>query len=664
MSESIQVWVRNEKGQVFGPLTPSSVELLIDQGVIGGKLQVSTDGEIYVFPGRLPGLRMVFPKETWGDVIAPADRLDALWSHIKLPPVSAAPATQATPQKPAGIPIAGPGTARTPVPLLRGSSPSGVRVATTPSAVSVDAGMPVSGNLASMSPLRLYVAAAIGEVTGLLTVNAGDREVLVHFKKGGPEFLDSTHPEDALAGFLVAQKLVTPQQIEAAQAKSAAFGGEVLASLFALGALNPNAVFEHLGQRAGRLLLKMLTTEQGNFTFQNKELAASRAMPLGNKWAVYLQTLRRVSGTDLRRRLSKALDLPVMKGTGRVPLAELKLTPQETRALNYFDGVRSLNQLIQDIPAETDTVLRTAWMLAPLEIVTFANVSLAPPKATSQFPSRPPMQPPAPAGGPPKLAPAAPPVVPQRPPPPVSKPAPAPVVTPAPSAAALDAETKQLEALFEQMRRQNFFEVLEVPHDADAAAVKLAYLKAARSHHPDTVAQGSTKALARVKADIFNLISEANRTLADPALRKHYAAELAAGGTGSKVDVETILRGEEVFQKGRILVQARRYPEALKMFEEAVGCNADEGEFYAWRGYTKFLVAADKQAALPEVMKDLHLCVKLNANVSATYYFLGFVAKSMGDEKAALAHFAKCVSLDPKHIDAQRELRPPKKAKE
>ena len=244
---------------------------------------------------------------------------------------------------------------------------------------------------------------------------------------------------------------------------------------------------------------------------------------------------------------------------------------------------------------------------------------------------------------------------PPRPPPQVMKPAaPAkPVIT----AAATDADTRQLQAIHDQMGKQNFFEILGLKRDADPAAVKMAYLKAARSYHPDTIPPGSPEALAKLRADVFAKIGEANRTLSDPALRADYLAELDAGGTGSKVDIEKILRAEEVFQKGRILMQARKYPDALKMFEEAVGCNGDEAEFYAWRGYARFLGAADKKQVLSEVMRDLNLCVAKNPNVAATYFFLGFVAKANGDDKAALNHFKKCVSLDPKHIDAQREVR-------
>ncbi len=824
MSELLQVWVRNEKGQVYGPLTPPSIELLIDNNVIAGRMQISTDGMNYVYPGRVPGLRMIFPREIWGDIITPGEQLDAEWTRVVMPAsihgqdaaASAAPAPAAAPSGgPVGAPVAGPGVRAGPIagpgtrlqqpgrpanPGAQGragaSAPSGIRSspsvaefmnagspsaprssspsgmqpaprtspsvadfmnAATPAAPSRpvvapasapsaprppvtssssgvrsvppaspagDLQIPSAGVLGQVSTQQLYYFAAVSEATGLLTVKLADRELVAHFKKGNPEYLDSTHAEDSLETFLLAQKLATKAQIDQAQAGSARFGGELLGALFGLGLLNPNAVFQHLGQRAGQLLQRVLTAEQGSFSFNYEELPASRSMPMGNKWAVYLESLRRVPVSDLRRRLMSALELPVMKGGGRVAATDLRLTPQETRALNYFDGVRSLSQLLKDVPAEGDTVLRTAWMLAPLELVSFAGVSTSGPRSSAPPPPKPvaaappppvmapkaaapvvtpakPSTPPVPVAAPAKVpsppvsAPAAskvpePPVMapaaavrpatapgnpvqvprpvaaaypgapvagaPQRPLPPVMKPA-----ASGPTPAASDAETKQLQTTHEQMKKQNFFEILGLKREADAGAVKMAYLKAARSYHPDTVPPGSSELFAKLKADVFALISEANRTLSDPVLRQEYTAELDAGGTGSKVDMEKIFRGEEVFQKGRILVQARKYPDAVKMFEEAVTCNPDEPEFYAWRGYAKHLQATDKKSVERDVLKDINFCVAKNPNVASAYYFLGFVAKAHGDDKTAMANFKKCVALDPKHIDAQREVRSAKK---
>src|SRR5262249_56202737 len=62
-----QIFVRNREGKVFGPIEPSTVELLIESGALQGLLQVSTDGEHYALPFRFPELRDFFPRHLWGD---------------------------------------------------------------------------------------------------------------------------------------------------------------------------------------------------------------------------------------------------------------------------------------------------------------------------------------------------------------------------------------------------------------------------------------------------------------------------------------------------------------------------------------------------------------------------------------------------------------------
>ncbi|MBL8910653.1 MAG: DnaJ domain-containing protein [Archangium sp.] len=852
MSEQqLQVWVRNDKGQVYGPLSPPSVELLIDNGIIGGRLQVSTNGENYVFPGRVPGLRMIFPRETWGEQIVPGDQLDAEWSKVVapagLPTVGTAPASgpsgaapppasgpsgiapgpppgargpaagpgvRAGPGAAPGGPVAGPGAVARPAgnrpahvarpmgvgpggagpggampgppvmvssgsgiaqppvksspsvmdfmnnatgrpaappppaavprsspsvaeimnspapaapvaarpsgpvpgppPAARASQPSAVRTSAPQNLQSMEElGMPPTGTIGAPAPTHLYYIAAAKELTGLLTLTLPDREVQVHFRKGNPEFLDSTHPEDSLDTFLLSQRLANQDQINQAQSQLARFGGDLLPALFGLGLLNPNAVFQHLGQRATQLLVRALTAEQGTFAFDLEDLAPSRAMPLGNKWSIYLDALRKVSAPDIRRRQMGALELPVMKASGRIPVSDVRLTPQETRAYNHFDGARSLSQLARDFPQEADVLMRVAWMLLPLELVSFAGLSQAaqaraaaapprgavpgPPPAAVARPAQPaaaPQRPPPPVMAPPagaapaKPAGAAPgnPVsvpkpagvaypsnaartgdapsassAPQRPPPPVMKPAEpakpaAPKVTAAPPATSAD-DIKQLQQLYETMKKADYFAVLNLKRESDANQVKIAYLKAARSYHPDTIPPGAPPELAKVKADLFALIGEANRTLSDQVLRADYIAELDAGGTGSKVDVEKLLKGEELFQKGRVYIQARKYADGFKLFEEAIACNADEPEFYAWRGYSRFLAASDKKLVTHEATKDIKACIEKNPNVATAHYFMGYIIKTNGDAKAALPHFKKCVALDPKHIDAAREVR-------
>lgn len=834
--EVVQVWVRNEKGQVFGPLSPSSVELLLDNGIILGRVQVSLDGMNYVFPGRMPGIRMVFPKQLWGDQVLPHNELDDVWSKVVAPPPLPTAAPAAAPAgavpggpvagpgaAPRGGPMAGPGaraaqtqvrqppsaqqrppprTAPTGVPMVQRpgapaaapgslsdslfgdmpqsspsqvmSTPSGVRAAppvarpaansmasiaaamgqapmppapapvappftsspsaaapagppppqSRPSSVAASAALeqlPSGGMLTDFSARRLYFLAAAQDTTGLLTLQLPDRAVMLHFRKGSPDSVESTHPDDALATFLLRQRLVGPEQLGQAQKEGARFGGELLPALFGLGLLNPNAAIDALNQRVAGLVGLALRSTEGSFTFQAIDLPPHKAMPPGNRWQLYVEQLRKLSIAELREQLIAALDFPVMKASGAVAIGDMRLSPQETRVYSQFDGTRTLNTFLQANAPETEHALRVAFMLEPCDLVSFAGTVVktsAPPRHAPRTPAagapvappRPVMAAPAPpsvvpgppvaqrvpsypgAPPPPGAQPVRPPPVmsPAAPPAPVAPPRPVitaagpvitaagPVIAPAPATAAAQAapprvvapvvapavvqnftaDIKRLTDLLATMKKQNHFEVLAVTKDSPANAVKVAYFKLAKDHHPDTVPPGAPEALHKLKVDIFARIGEAHRTLSDDSLKQEYIAELESGGAGEKIDVSKLLQAEEYFQKGKILIQARKYPEALKMFDDAIALTPDgDAEAYTWRGYARFFTFPDKKAGLVEAMKDVTNCLKRNPNVVAAHFHQGMMHKILGDMAAAKKHFQATVKLDPKHIDAQRELR-------
>src|SRR3954464_6857606 len=100
--QPLRVFVRNDKGKVWGPLTPASVELLFDNGLIEGKVQVSLDGASYVYPGRLPDVRTFVPKARGGGVGGPGDDLEP---PPPPPPVPASAPSGGPPVAPPGGPV-------------------------------------------------------------------------------------------------------------------------------------------------------------------------------------------------------------------------------------------------------------------------------------------------------------------------------------------------------------------------------------------------------------------------------------------------------------------------------------------------------------------------------------------------------------------------------
>ena len=75
---------------------------------------------------------------------------------------------------------------------------------------------------------------------------------------------------------------------------------------------------------------------------------------------------------------------------------------------------------------------------------------------------------------------------------------------------------------------KDFYAILGVPKDADRAAIKKAYRKLARTHHPDRN-MGDAAAEQR-----FKDIGEANAVLSDPAQREEYDAVRSMAGGGAR----------------------------------------------------------------------------------------------------------------------------------
>ena len=592
-------------------------------------------------------------------------------SEARFPGTAAGPpGPQKAPTPPTGMPVP-----------PRTSAPRPPPAASTPGASYVVS----SGDLSEISAIRLYAQAAETNVTGLFTFQLSDRSILTHFRKGSPEFIDSTHPDDAVEGYLSKAAVVTAEQLKVAEKEKGRFGGEVLATLFALGLVNPGLVFPVLSQRAAALLLRAFLAPTGVFEYQPLELPTSKALPLGNRWGFLAEVMRRFPLAELKRRMMDVRQRPLVRRGDGASMPDLRFTAQEMRALGYFDGTRSLALLAQSHPAEMETILRVALLLRELEALSFPEVELKGGAApTGEHPTVPPPQPQrpvVPAPPVPPVQPAAPqsttsPRVAPHPVSPTPSPASAPraVSAPTPTPATplraflatptpvpgtpvdFQTEIQMLRSRLKKGKTLNHFQILGLSDKADAAAVKAAYFKLAKLYHPDTVPQEAPAELAELKAQAFSVVGEASRVLGDDQSRADYLESLKSGG-GTQVDVRQVLAAEDTFHKGVALIKARRFVEAVKALDDAITLNPREGEFYAWRGYARFFTSVDKKASLVDAMRDLHHALKLNERCAPAHYLIGQLHKLSGDNTLALKHFKKCVSLDAGYVDAQREIR-------
>src|SRR5712671_777594 len=674
-----QYWIRTEQGRVWGPYPIDALERL--RGQLTEKAQASLDGKQFRSGMDFPELRSLLvarqaaapaapptppppPKErptpAAGMYVGPALRAMLEGAAGGRKQVEE-PAAATAPEKPAPPRPAGP-------PVMR------------PAAVMQSEKLELAeeGNLADVSPVRLYALAALAGANGWLELHfESGRTVTLSFRRGAPDHLSTDDAELSLSRFLQARKVVTAEQASQAEAHATKIGVDVVSALFQLQFIPPADAHKLLGEHALFLLDRAIEAARGTFSFQKDAPSPPGAFALGHKWTLLAEAVRRLDPAPLRARLGKQLACVVQRSGGSSigKLEELALTAQEARLYASVDGTRTGEELVEQHGA-TGT-LRLLHLLTELKHLSFGEAAEAP------RPAAPPPPPPPPAAAvsePPPPAPPPPPAARPTPPPqaraaaaprptpargaaPAAKPAPAPPKPAAPTRTyatpPLDetpqAQLARLKGVVGRLEKGTHFEALGLDKKATAADVKKAFVLLARDLHPDTVTDPSQGELRSVKEGLFARVNEAAQVLGDDARRKEYEAELT--GDKKDVDVGRIFDAEEKFQKAEILIKARKYKEGLALLEEAIQLNDQEAEFYAWRGYARFLLAGDRKHAFEDCASEIKKALKLVDRCLPAHLFLGHMQKVVGNVKAAASSFQRVLDLDEKHVEAQRELR-------
>ncbi len=666
--------MRTEHGRIWGPFTVTALERL--RGQLSEKCEASIDGKEW-HPGlEFPELR---------DLLSPARKIErkAPGEVTSAPRISKAMAEafglertpviaqedDAPPEKPAPAPVAAPAPKKAAPP--------------SPPAEAVKLEVPASGDLAQHTPARLYALAASTAATGALVLQLEKgRTLRIAFRRGTPEHVASDDPDLSLPRFLQTRGALAPDKASAAEAFAAKSGQDVLAVLFQMQLLPPAEAHRHLAEHATFLLDRAMVSWRGAFTFERDAAPPPGAFPLGSKWALLTESVRRVEVPLLRARLGKRLTYPVVRSGGLSigKLEDLALNAQETRLYAAIDGTKTGEDLLK--AQDTSLAVRVLYLLTELGHVSFAELEQQePPPAPAPAPAPkqaaaaapparelpktareagrvPPPAPKAPAASRP-----APPVMQAAAPKPAAKPVTGPIVTRPPPTFAqpppdetADAAVKRLGALWERLAQADHYAVLGMERkSATAAEAKRNFFVLAKELHPDTVSDPAQAPLKEVKERLFARMNEAAQVLGDDKRRKEYEAEL--DGKANSVDVSRIFAAEENFQKAEILIKAHKYQQGLELLEQAIQMNADEAEFYAWRGYAKFLLSPDRKQAFENCAGDCRKAIKMVDRCLPAHLFLGQMSKVIGDLKQAKKCFQKVLELDEKHIEAQRELR-------
>jgi curved DNA-binding protein CbpA len=269
-----------------------------------------------------------------------------------------------------------------------------------------------------------------------------------------------------------------------------------------------------------------------------------------------------------------------------------------------------------------------------------------------------------------------------RPPGPAPSYQPAPGAPPAPqqSAAPPGGRTPEEERLAEQIESRyrqvragtDHFAVLGLGREVrevNKEQVKAAFLALAKVFHPDRLPPSLSDFAPRMTA-VFESIREAYEVLHDDAKRASYLMTLQAsqrqavsqgrtptapGTQASGPGARAATEAADIYKKGEIFFKKRDFAAAEEQYDRAYALDP-RATYLAAKAWAIYMDPARKPegARAKQMMND---AVRTDPLCDRGHYQLGVIARVEGDMDRAERHFREAVKANPKHLEANQELR-------
>jgi tetratricopeptide (TPR) repeat protein len=237
--------------------------------------------------------------------------------------------------------------------------------------------------------------------------------------------------------------------------------------------------------------------------------------------------------------------------------------------------------------------------------------------------------------------------------------APSPSITDASPEDVLQARRLEIEERARGIDREDYFAMLGVARDATPEEVQAAYFALARKWHPDRL-PSSLSGVREACARVFARISEAHSTLTDPARRRNYMTLLAEGGATpeAQASILSVVEAATNFQKAEICLKRSDAAQAEELCRKAHLADPKQADYLALLAWLEAIKPEHQgPAATLQRIQMLERAIAMNERCEKAYFYRGLLYKRLQQMPQAVRDFRRAVELNPRNIDAAREVR-------
>lgn len=197
---------------------------------------------------------------------------------------------------------------------------------------------------------------------------------------------------------------------------------------------------------------------------------------------------------------------------------------------------------------------------------------------------------------------------------------------------------------------EDYFQVLGVANGASSEAARAAYMRLAKTWHPDRLHADFIPIRGEV-ATVFAHMTRAHQTLCDADARKAYEASRKATAQAAARPRAEVVRAIQ-HEMGR-----RSFDIVVQLCQQLIDVDAEDIEALAIQAWASTRGGEATEDELRAALARLDKIVNMDRTDDQAVYHRGLVHKRLGNVPAAFRDFARAVQLNPKHLEAEREVR-------
>lgn len=527
----------------------------------------------------------------------------------------------------------------------------------------------------------LLVAHQAAQSSGLLIARRGPVEKRLVFDHGVPVDCRSNLAHETLSRFLVTAGKLTDEIANAALSRSVAQGRLLGDLLVAEQRIEAAELQRLLQQSLARKLFDLFTWKEGEIGYQPGSFPTEAALKVKVSRLVLTGISRFASQETVDRAVPPLNEEFWSTVAGAAALREeLRPTEREAALLDALAQPRALADLVTQIAAPLEEIQRLVWGLsllglvapmAPLSTPAAPTLAVAPEPIAAATPTPLPPSAPTPAAPPLPVAPQPSLAPPSRiaPPTPVAAPHPRPAVPPATEnfAQIRDAVSRA----YVGHKLKDPFDLFATSEDATPDEIRNRFFAFARGFSPWRFEHPELTSVAHEAEDLFVAGALAFAQLSDSlqrealrTARRMKREETRRESSASFFRIETdLLDAGLQFKKGMAHKEARRWSQALQLFDFAADCDPQNGTYRAEAARCRFLLAPSTMGS--KVLAELQEAQRVDPDSVEACLYAGEIAAQLTRHSEAEGHYRKAARLlgpdDRRALDALRELAKKKK---